>query len=70
MKIEKTTLGQIEELVNISKAAALPLPNQFVLATTMEYFDLSNNLTAFVEGRSSVGLTRVLKEKLHIKGRN
>ncbi len=31
------------------------LPNQFILATTMEYFDLPNNLTAFVEGRSSLG---------------
>ena len=31
------------------------LPGQFVLATTREYFRLPNNLTAFVEGRSSVG---------------
>lgn len=31
------------------------LPWQFVLATTMEYFDLPNDLTAFVEGRSSLG---------------
>lgn len=31
------------------------LPNQFILATTMEYFDLPNDLTAFVEGRSSLG---------------
>ena len=31
------------------------LPGQFVLATTMEYIDLPNNLTAFVEGRSSLG---------------
>lgn len=31
------------------------LPNQFVLATTMEYFHLPNDLTAFVEGRSSLG---------------
>ncbi len=31
------------------------LPGQFVLATTMEYFDLPNHLTAFVEGRSSLG---------------
>lgn len=31
------------------------LPNQFVLATTMEYFDLPNDLKAFVEGRSSLG---------------
>lgn len=31
------------------------LPNQFVLATTVEYFELPNDLTAFVEGRSSLG---------------
>lgn len=31
------------------------LPGQFVLATTQEYFKLPNNLTAFVEGRSSIG---------------
>lgn len=31
------------------------LPGQFVLATTMEYIDLPNDLTAFVEGRSSLG---------------
>lgn len=33
----------------------LIMPGQFVLATTMEYFELPNNLTAFVEGRSSLG---------------
>jgi dCTP deaminase len=31
------------------------LPNQFVLATTMEYIVLPNDITAFVEGRSSLG---------------
>lgn len=31
------------------------LPGQFVLATTVEYVGLPNNLTAFVEGRSSLG---------------
>lgn len=31
------------------------LPGQFVLATTMEYFSLPSDLTAFVEGRSSLG---------------
>lgn len=31
------------------------LPGQFVLATTMETFVLPNDLTAFVEGRSSLG---------------
>lgn len=30
-------------------------PKGFVLATTVEYFKLPNNLTAFVEGRSSIG---------------
>lgn len=31
------------------------LPGQFVLATTREYIKLPNNLSAFVEGRSSWG---------------
>lgn len=31
------------------------LPNQFVLGTTLEYFELPDDLTAFVEGRSSLG---------------
>lgn len=30
-------------------------PGHFVLATTREYFVLPNNMTAFVEGRSSIG---------------
>ena len=33
----------------------LLLPGQFVLATTMEYFVLPDDLTAFMEGRSSLG---------------
>lgn len=33
----------------------LLLPGQFVLATTREYIRLPNDLTAFVEGRSSIG---------------
>jgi len=33
----------------------LLMPGQFVLATTMEYFKLPDNITAFVEGRSSIG---------------
>lgn len=31
------------------------LPKQFVLATTNEYIVLPDNITAFVEGRSSIG---------------
>lgn len=30
-------------------------PKQFILATTKEYVKLPNNMTAFVEGRSSIG---------------
>ncbi len=30
-------------------------PKQFILATTKEYIKLPNNMTAFVEGRSSIG---------------
>ncbi|MDE5938851.1 MAG: dCTP deaminase [Lachnospiraceae bacterium] len=33
----------------------LLMPGQFVLATTMEYIKLPDNLTAFVEERSSLG---------------
>ena len=33
----------------------LIMPGEFVLATTMEYFELPDDLTAFVEGRSSLG---------------
>ena len=36
------------------------LPGQFVLATTMEYFELPDDLTAFVEGRSSLGRMGIL----------
>lgn len=43
------------EYKNIVAEKYLLLPGQFVLATTMEYISLPNNLTAFVEGRSSLG---------------
>ena len=39
----------------IRSESYLLLPNQFVLATTMEYVELPDYLTAFVEGRSSLG---------------
>ena len=39
----------------ITADSFLLLPGHFVLATTVEYFRLSDNLTAFVEGRSSIG---------------
>ena len=39
----------------ITSESYVLLPNQFVLATTREYFVLPDDVTAFVEGRSSLG---------------
>ncbi len=49
------SLSQQIEYKTIESTSYILLPNQFVLATTMEYFELPNDLTAFVEGRSSLG---------------
>ena len=49
------TLDSQIKYKSISTDTYLILPGQFVLATTMEYFELPDNLTAFVEGRSSLG---------------
>ena len=49
------TLGSQINYKTITTDTYLILPGQFVLATTMEYFELPDNLTAFVEGRSSLG---------------
>lgn len=46
--------GKVEYKTITSDTYVL-LPNQFVLATTMEYFQLPDDMTAFVEGRSSLG---------------
>lgn len=49
------TFGYPIEYDTVTKETFLLQPHQFVLATTKEYFKLPNDLTAFVEGRSSVG---------------
>lgn len=49
------TLDNQTPYKTIQSDTYLLLPGQFVLATTMETFDLPDNLTAFVEGRSSLG---------------
>lgn len=49
------TLNSQIKYRSITADTYLILPGQFVLATTMEYFELPNNITAFVEGRSSLG---------------
>lgn len=43
------------EYTTIKRSSYLLLPKQFALATTNEYIKLPNNVTAFVEGRSSIG---------------
>ena len=49
------TLGSEIQYKTIKTDTYVLLPGQFVLATTIEYFHLPANLTAFVEGRSSLG---------------
>ncbi len=49
------TLSDEIQYKTITTDTYILLPGQFVLATTMEYFELPDNLTAFVEGRSSLG---------------
>lgn len=49
------TLSDELEYETIETTQFTIAPGQFVLATTMEYFCLPNNMTAFVEGRSSIG---------------
>lgn len=49
------TMDNKIEYKTITADSYLILPGQFVLATTMEYFELPDDLTAFVEGRSSLG---------------
>ncbi len=41
--------------VKINQNSFIIKPKQFVLATTVEYIKLPNYITAFVEGRSSLG---------------
>lgn len=58
--VEDSSIGIINleneiKYKTITSDTYILLPNQFVLATTMEYFDLPNDVTAFVEGRSSLG---------------
>ena len=49
------TMHSVIKYKTIKTKKYLLLPGQFVLATTMEYISLPDDLTAFVEGRSSLG---------------
>jgi dCTP deaminase len=59
-----TSNGMSTNIINISDKieyktiqsdSYMIMPKEFVLATTEQYFRFPDNLTAFVEGRSSVG---------------
>ena len=49
------TLEKEIQYKTITTDTYLIMPCHFILASTMEYFELPDNLTAFVEGRSSLG---------------
>jgi len=49
------SLDQEIEYRDVIQESIIIPPHTFLLATTQEYVKLPNNLTAFVEGRSSIG---------------
>jgi dCTP deaminase len=53
--IESMALDKEIRYVEIESDEIVIPPNSFLLATTMEYIKLPDNVTAFVEGRSSIG---------------
>jgi len=60
LKIDENTLDALSldsELpyVSIEKEEIVIPPHSFLLATTVEFIKLPTNVTAFVEGRSSIG---------------
>ena len=53
--MEVMTLTDELEYISMEREEIIIPPNSFLLATTREYIGLPDNLTAFVEGRSSIG---------------
>ncbi|MGZ4160034.1 MAG: dCTP deaminase [Neobacillus sp.] len=49
------SLDQPADYKEICKDMIIIPPQSFVLGTTLEYISLPNNMTGFVEGRSSIG---------------
>ncbi len=52
---EIMTLNDKLEYISLEKDEIVIPPHSFLLATTREHVELPNDLTAFVEGRSSIG---------------
>ncbi|HET6485046.1 MAG TPA: dCTP deaminase [Spirochaetia bacterium] len=60
LKIDENTLESLSldrepPYVRIDKEEIVIPPHSFLLATTVEYVKIPTNVTAFVEGRSSIG---------------
>ena len=53
--IESMTLTEEIRYISFESDEVIIPPHSFLLATTREYIKLPGNLTAFVEGRSSIG---------------
>ena len=53
--IDAIRLDRPIRYVEVEREEIVIPPLSFMLATTMEYIKLPNNVTAFVEGRSSIG---------------
>lgn len=53
--IESMALDREIKYVEFESREIIIPPNSFLLATTLEYIKLPDNVTAFVEGRSSIG---------------
>lgn len=54
-KMESITMDVEPTYLDIHSADIVIPPHSFLLATTKEYVKLPNDITAFVEGRSSIG---------------
>lgn len=55
LDVKDPNLSNKLEMVKVDDSGFVIQPKHFILATTVEYIKLADNLTAFVEGRSSLG---------------
>jgi dCTP deaminase len=53
--VECISMSEQLKYIEMEREEIIIPPHSFLLATTMEYIKLPGNITAFVEGRSSIG---------------
>lgn len=53
--VDPTMPAEVSQIPPLQDKSFYIKPKEFILATTKEYIKLPNDLTAFVEGRSSIG---------------